>query len=109
MPGICSVTICNFNISTPRLFEVASFQRNVFGAEMSKSHGNHSKSQPQLATTHPQHFSLHNKGKSKADTCSVATDGAQPLTLDMLIGELEKLCKDVTDELTTSLNTKKDC
>lgn len=70
---------------------------------MSKAHGNRSKKQPQLT----QHFSPHDKDASKADTSkadpsSAATGGAQPLTLDMLIGELEKLRKDVTGELTIS-------
>ncbi|XP_022625466.1 LINE-1 type transposase domain-containing protein 1 [Seriola dumerili] len=79
---------------------------------MSKSHGTRQgKGQPQLT----QHFSPHDKDASKADASkagaskagasNVATGGAQPLTLDMLIGELEKLRKDVTGELTTSLNT----
>ena len=65
---------------------------------MSKSRG---KSQPQLT----QHFSPHDKDTSKAEASSVATGEAQPLTLDMLVGELEKLRKDVTGELTSSLNT----
>lgn len=70
---------------------------------MSKSHGHRGKSQTQLT----QHFSPHDKDTSKADASSVATVGAQPLTLDMLIGELEKIRKDVLGELTTSLNTAK--
>lgn len=68
---------------------------------MNKPHGRSSKNQPQLT----QHFNTHDKEASKASADSVATGGAQPLTLDMLIGELEKLHKDVTGELTISLNT----
>ncbi|KAK5895439.1 hypothetical protein CesoFtcFv8_012031 [Champsocephalus esox] len=36
---------------------------------------------------------------------SASEASVQPLTLDMLVGELEKLRKDVTGELTASMNT----
>ena len=68
---ICTLTICNFNISKLRLFELFSFRCNIVEAEISKSHGNRGKSQPQLT----QHFSPHNKYTSKADASSVATGG----------------------------------
>lgn len=68
-------------------------QRYISGVEMSKSHRN---------------FSPHDKDASKADPSSTATGGAQPLTLEMLIGEREKLRKDVADKLTVSLNTAMD-
>ena len=55
------------------LFELFPFRRNIFGAEMSKSHGNCNKSQPQLT----QHFSPHDKDSNKADASSVATDKAE--------------------------------
>lgn len=62
---------------------------------MSKSHSSRSKSQLQLT----QHFSPQDKEASTA-----AKADSEPLTLSMLVGELEKLRKGVTSELTASLD-----
>lgn len=67
---------------------------------MSKSHSYHGKSQLQLT----QHFSPQDKDASKTAT-SPAAVSAEQLTLDMLVGEPEKLRKGITGELATSLNT----
>lgn len=67
---------------------------------MSKSHNSRSKSQLQLT----QHFSPQDKDASKIASSATAAN-AEPLSLDMLVAELEKLRKGVTGELTLSLNT----
>lgn len=67
---------------------------------MSKSHSSRSKNQPQLS----QHFSPQEKATSKTAPIATAAANAEPLTLQILVGELEKLHKSVTTELTSSLN-----
>lgn len=67
---------------------------------MSKSHSCRGKSQLQLT----QHFSPQDKDASKTAT-SPAGVSTEQLTLDMLVGELEKLHKGITGELATCLNT----
>jgi len=63
------------------------------------------KNQSQLLT---QHFSPHEErsatSKMPLPTASAANANAAPLTLEMLVGELDKLRKDVTGELTASMN-----
>lgn len=62
---------------------------------MSKSRSGRGQNQQQLT----EHFSSQDKDASKS------VNEQQPLTLDMLVSELEKLRKDVTGELTASMNT----
>lgn len=64
-----------------------------------KSHSSR-KNQPQLT----QHFSSQDKEASKLAS-SAPEASEQPLTLDMLVGELAKLRRDITAELTASVTT----
>ena len=64
---------------------------------MSKSHGSRGKSQQHLT----QLFSLQDKDANK----TTSETSEQPLTLAMLVGELEKLRRDVTGEIAASMNT----
>ncbi|KAL3066160.1 hypothetical protein OYC64_016162 [Pagothenia borchgrevinki] len=66
---------------------------------MSKSQGSRGKSQQQTKL-----FSSQDKEANKMAT-SASEASEQPLTLAMLVGELEKLRQDVTGEFTASMNT----
>lgn len=68
---------------------------------MSKSHGGRSKNKPQLT----QHFNSPTASKEASGAASTTAGSRGQLTLEMLVGELEKLRKSVTGELTNSLHT----